>query len=1171
MIKIGTIEFDDCILDSLHDNKLVVFAGAGISMGPPSNLPSFWKLVCDIAQDTGLQPTEPLDRFLGQLNHNKVAIHERAVQLLSPIESAPNSLHHDILRLFRTVDCVRLVTTNFDLHFETAANTLFGTVPDIYNAPALPLGYDFSGIVHIHGALPHSRSLVLTDADFGRAYLTEGWARRFLVDVFRHYTVLFVGYSHNDIVMNYLARALPAGGSAGRFALTDEDGSWELLGIKPIRFIKGSGNDEYKELYDGIQRLVERTTRGILDWQSRLAELANHAPPTDEEAISEVKQALREVHTTRFLLSVARDPTWIRWLHAHKYLDTLFALNTLGEISILLARWLAKNFTIDYSNDIFEILSLHGLQMNPVLWEEIARVITLEQKQPLAEPLLKRWVSILLTSIPANMHPDHHILMWLAECCSNQGCSDLTLKIFMTMSQYRLRLKPSFRLPDNDVMEHNHLDAECLLCTEHWPLNEVWTKYLKPLFSQIAQPLLSGITLRLEEIHVELTAWDKASREWDPINYRRSAIEPHEQDQYPEAVDVLIDAARDSLEWLAGTSPIQLDTWIERLIISDVPLLRRLAIHAVTVHPTWSSEESLQWLINRAGLHNISEHHEIYRAVALNYVNAADSIRQIIIDTILAHTLPKINDLPADMLTARSHFDWLTWLLNAKPDCRLAKTALIPITERYPEWEPSEHPDFTHWMGIAEWKGSESPWSIEQLLARPPHEQLDDLLSFHNDGFDEPNREGLLTNCREACKQNNHWGFNLGQALLERELWTSDLWAALIQGLKESEMTAKDWLHILALVSNQTLLATQSYEISTLLYTLVRDGGKPFSLDVLEQANTHALTLWKLIQVDSHNQSLDDWLSRAINNPAGVIVEFWINGLSLLMHGKNDPRFIPTSYLDSFNLVIQDATSKGDLGRCILCSQVAFLFSLDRTWTQLNIIPLFTNLEQKIFSQAWDGFLAWGRLYPSLVDELLPAFIMAMPRIATELRNNQNRFIEFYTALAIFHVSDPMQKLIPELFIYGSLENRVSFASQIGYFLRQMQDSSKSKLWKAWLHRYFKARSQGVLSALTEVEIRKMLEWLPHIGDAFPDAVTLIINGPKIQLEHSHFLYELSESDLVKKFPIQSAELLIFITNGVANYHCHYLENINNRLTELPEQTRLQLDEALARIGVPRH
>jgi len=225
MTKFGSIEIDDRILDALAEDRLVIFAGAGVSMGAPSNLPSFWKLACDIAQGTGIKPVdkEPLDRFLGKLHHKRVKVHERAVRFLSPEGSAPNALHHDLVQLFRTPKRVRIVTTNFDLHFETAAKTLFvEQQPEVYRAPALPLGYDFHGIVHVHGAMPDTKNLVLTDADFGQAYLTEGWARRFLSDVFRRYTVLFVGYSHDDTVMNYLARALPNTSIAGRFVLTDE-------------------------------------------------------------------------------------------------------------------------------------------------------------------------------------------------------------------------------------------------------------------------------------------------------------------------------------------------------------------------------------------------------------------------------------------------------------------------------------------------------------------------------------------------------------------------------------------------------------------------------------------------------------------------------------------------------------------------------------------------------------------------------------------------------------------------------------------------------------------------------------------------------------------------------------------------------------------------------------
>lgn len=1169
MAKLGTIEFDDCILDSLRNNQLVVFAGAGVSMGPPSNLPSFWELACDIAKGTGLTPTEPLDRFLGQLHHSNVNVHERSTQLLSPAGGAPNRLHHDLLRLFRTADNIKLVTTNFDLHFETAANALFGSVPEVYNAPALPLGYDFSGIVHIHGALPRARDLVLTDADFGRAYLTEGWARRFLVDVFSRYTVLFVGYSHNDVVMNYLARALPADSVAGRFALTDEDGSWDLLGIKPIRFMKGTDSASYKELYDGLQKLAERMTRGVLDWQSRLAELGSHVPPTDEEAISEVEQALREVHTTRFLLNVARDPEWLCWLHGRKHFDSLFGTADLGEQDTLLAEWLTQNFVIEHPYEVFNILSVHRLRINQSLWLLIVRKFGVETKEKLDEPVLKRWVTILLANIPDQT--DHVALMWLAERCASQGFIDLTLKVFMAMSEHRLSLKPSFSLRDEDKNERR-LDAECLLCADHWSLNEIWTKYLQPQHCpQIAQRLLSGIALRLEEMHGELSAWDKASREWDTICYRRSAIEPHEQDKYPESIDVLIDAARDTLEWLALNYPMQLDAWIERLVSSDVPLLRRLAVHAITVHLKWTPEECLKWLLRRVGLHEIAEHHEVYRAVALNYSTASVQAREAIITAILVHTLPAYDDRPAEIRTARLHFDWLTWVLQAKPNCELASAALEPIKAQYPNWHPSDHPDFTHWMGTADWVSSESPWSIEQLLVREPFEQLEDLQSFTGNYFDGPNREGLLTNIRETCKQNPSWAFKLWQVLAEQALWSSDLWPALIRGLKESELTAEGWHDLLSLLSNPALLSLYTYDIANLLYSLVRDGGKPFALDLLEQANTIALSIWQDLEPSAQDKDIDGWLTSAMNHPAGVIVELWINGLSLLMHGKmGAERVMPDNYRHWFTLVVQDSTSKGGMGRSVLTSQTAFLFGLDEAWTHHHIIPLFSAPDRQIFSQAWDGFLVWGRLSPAIVDALLPAFMAAIPKIAANLDDRRQRFIEYYTAIAVFHVSDPTQNLLPALFQQGSLEDRLSFASQLGSYLRQMQPAAKQQLWNSWLCRYWQDRLQGVLATLDDNETRNMLKWLPHLGDSFPDAVALAIRCPVIRIEHSYALYELRKSELVTQFAVDTAELLIYLANCLAGCHVSYLEEINARLPPIPAAVRIRVDEAFALAGVLR-
>ena len=243
-MKIEGIEFPEPMCTALRNSQLVIFAGAGVSMGEPACLPSFDDLAKSVADGTGfaLESHEPIDRFLGRLKHQGVDVHARAARVLSSKNPQPTALHRSSLQLFRQNDQVRIVTTNFDELFEQAAKDVLDFTPDVFRAPALPLGRSFNGIVHVHGVLSHPEGMVLTDGDFGRAYLTEGWARRFLVELFREFSVLFVGYDHNDTVMNYLARALPEGGGNRRFAMTGgarDFQHWSVLGIKPIIFPAG--------------------------------------------------------------------------------------------------------------------------------------------------------------------------------------------------------------------------------------------------------------------------------------------------------------------------------------------------------------------------------------------------------------------------------------------------------------------------------------------------------------------------------------------------------------------------------------------------------------------------------------------------------------------------------------------------------------------------------------------------------------------------------------------------------------------------------------------------------------------------------------------------------------------------------------------------------------------
>ncbi len=243
-MRISGADFPEPMLNALRDGRLVVFVGAGVSMGPPANLPGFRELACQIAEGTGLtiDEYEPEDRFLGRLKEAGPDVHTIAAQRLLRNDPQPTELNRNLLSLYPRAADIRIVTTNFDLLFEEVVSDLFDTAPRIFYAPVLPLGERLEGIVHIHGSVSEPEGMILTHRDFGRAYLTQadGWARRFLVDLFANHTVLFVGYSHNDTIMNYLTPSLPPNSNDMRYALmgnrSDTPARWLSMGIQPITF-----------------------------------------------------------------------------------------------------------------------------------------------------------------------------------------------------------------------------------------------------------------------------------------------------------------------------------------------------------------------------------------------------------------------------------------------------------------------------------------------------------------------------------------------------------------------------------------------------------------------------------------------------------------------------------------------------------------------------------------------------------------------------------------------------------------------------------------------------------------------------------------------------------------------------------------------------------------------
>lgn len=121
------VEVPDELVGAARDGQLVIFVGAGASRDAPASLPDFKQLVTDIGTQVASVPTEREherpDMFLGDLADMKIDVHSLVAKAIDPPGSAPNRLHHAIMSLAAVHPPLRVVTTNYDQHLETAART----------------------------------------------------------------------------------------------------------------------------------------------------------------------------------------------------------------------------------------------------------------------------------------------------------------------------------------------------------------------------------------------------------------------------------------------------------------------------------------------------------------------------------------------------------------------------------------------------------------------------------------------------------------------------------------------------------------------------------------------------------------------------------------------------------------------------------------------------------------------------------------------------------------------------------------------------------------------------------------------------------------------------------------------------------------------------------------
>ena len=293
--------------------------------------------------------------------------------------------------------------------------------------------------------------MVLTHRDFGRAYLTEsgGWARRFVVDLFSNWTVLFVGYSHSDTIMTCLTPSLPPDDGQERFALignlSDDPDHWHGMGILPVAFHQNDNND-YSGLDAAVEELASFLQRGVLNWQQEISAIAGGYPPIDDESAGIIEHALTDPVMTRFFVEAAELPEWIAWLDRRGHLDRLFTGGELKDEETTLAYWLVRRFALNHSDELFELIARHGGRLNPHLWNRLAWSLRHNDEASHDPTVLSRWVHFLMTCVPSDF--DDFALSGVAEACANLGAFQNLLQVYDLLTASRHQIRPGYDLYD---------------------------------------------------------------------------------------------------------------------------------------------------------------------------------------------------------------------------------------------------------------------------------------------------------------------------------------------------------------------------------------------------------------------------------------------------------------------------------------------------------------------------------------------------------------------------------------------------------------------------------------------------------------------------------------------------------------------------------------------------
>lgn len=1038
----------ESLLRDHEDGKVVFFCGAGISY--PVGLPGFRGLVDRIyealherrtsAEDAAYAQCH-FDRVLGQLesrfHHGRALVRRSLPEILRPA-SEESDTHRALLDLARCRDrqSVRIITTNFDLLFERQIGA--GQRVTAYVAPLLPVPKPsrWNGIVYLHGRLPLDGerdgevaldNLVLSSGDFGLAYLTEGWAARFVSEVFRSYSVCFVGYSLGDPVVRYIVDALAADQQRGEaphrlyaFVEADEkaNGAWEASGVEPIPYAETSATP-HVALHETLQEWARTYKQGAFGKEAIVSRCAQFEPKggmADNEFVGRMLWALSEqtgIPAKSFAEAEPAPPIgWLEPLTARREGGPLLGLFDLAGVkqptapTFYLLRWLCRHL------DKPELL-LWAVGCPRSVAGEFARLASEVLVHTRCEigPIGTAWGLLLADRMGTG--PDiAQMLRWQ----SGLRAEGPTLSNRVTLRGLlapRLRLRP---LPPYRVMDP---DKELDGVADLFECEVVFSAHETPaLFSSLLQsePWRAALPALLPEFQVLvrdaldiLRAIGQASEEDDGTYWSLPSIAEHPQNSGFHHWTWLIERLRDA--WLATLErdPERARGIAEVWWTEPYPLYKRLGFFAVTriVDPgdRWLDEllaNDGHWLWER------QVKRETIRALVELSPKLAPTQMYRLQDAILTGPPGRWFKREIGPEERSRVVDDLVWLRLAKLEragvdlAQRARERLDQIRTTYPSWglAHDERDEFSYWM--TSFSAAAADLAAPSASMPTDATGLAEWLAGNPGGGEEFRRDEWPGVCRE----NPEGAAGALTIEADRGHWNAARWTEALQAWASDEIAARAWAT--ALPSLRAIPKAVMQAVAKPLAWWLRSVAAV--LDESDAVPGFVAVCQTVLALPLEEGQGDDPVARAMNATHGMLAE-----AVLRLWFRRKPQagdLLPPDLQPLLSAMCDISRPELRDARVELAGEAIAFFRTDPGWFQKHLVPVLDWHTSSEAAAVWCGFVYTNQIYYPLLVAVGPAFL----ETARHYHDLAERWRERYAALLTYAALEPSRPFdVPEL------------------------------------------------------------------------------------------------------------------------------------------------------------